>query len=52
MFKQKKRWHYWLIYTVLFFVVMIGANWWKTRSAPDGNLSEFSGVLMDGTLSA
>ena len=39
----------WLVYIVLFLVVMQGANWWKTRDAANGNLSEFSGVLMDGT---
>ena len=39
----------WLVYIVLFLVVMQGANWWKTRDAPGGNLAEFSGVLMDGT---
>ena len=38
-----------LVYIVLFFIVMQGANWWKTRDAPGGNLSEFSGVLIDGT---
>jgi len=38
-----------LVYIVLFLVVMQGANWWKTRDAPSGNLSEFSGLLMDGT---
>lgn len=49
MITLKKRWHYWLIYIVLFLIVMLGANWWKTRNVPDGNLSEFSGVLMSGT---
>ena len=39
----------WLLYIVLFLFVMQGANWWKTRDAPGGNLSEFNGVLMDGT---
>ncbi len=47
--QTKKRWAPWLIYIVLFFVVMIGANWWKSRDALSGNLSEFSGKLMDGT---
>ncbi len=46
--QTKKRWISWLIYIVL-FVVMPGANWWKTRDALSGNLSEFSGELMDGT---
>ncbi len=46
---KKNNWLSWLIYITLFFVVMFGANWWKTRDAPSGNLSEFSGTLLDGT---
>jgi len=46
---KKNNWRAWLIYITLFFVIMLGANWWKTRDAPTGNLSEFSGLLMDGT---
>lgn len=48
--KRKNYWRSWLIYITLFFVVMLGANWWKTRDAPTGNLSELSGQLMDGTV--
>lgn len=48
-FQIKKRWYYWLIYVVLFLVVSQGANWWKTRDAVKGNLSEFNGELIDGT---
>jgi peroxiredoxin len=47
--QTKKRWISWLIYIVLFVVVMLGANWWKSRDALSGDLSEFSGELMDGT---
>ncbi len=46
--QTKKRWHSWLVYIVLFLVVMQGANWWKNRNTPRGNLSEFSGTLMNG----
>jgi thiol-disulfide isomerase/thioredoxin len=49
MISLKKRWHYWLIYIVLFLIVMLAANGWKTRNTPDGNLSGFSGILMDGS---
>ncbi len=45
----KNRWISWLIYIVFFLVVMHGANLWKTRNAQSGNLSEFSGELMNGT---
>ena len=45
----KKRWVSWLIYIILFFIVMLGANGWKSRDALSGNLSEFNGELMDGT---
>jgi len=45
----KKRWTHWLIYIVLFVVVMLGANWWKSRDALSGNLSAFSGKLIDGS---
>ena len=27
---------------------MQGANWWKSQNAQSGNLSEFSGELMNG----
>jgi thiol-disulfide isomerase/thioredoxin len=47
--KTKKRWRSWLVYILLFLVVMQAANWWKTRNAASGNLSEFSGELMDGS---
>ena len=47
--QTKNRWISWLVYIILFLVVMSGANWWKTRDAPSGSLSEFSGELMDGT---
>ena len=46
--KTKNRWLSWLVYIVLFLVVMQGANWWKSRNAQSGNLSEFSGELMNG----
>jgi len=29
---------------------MQGVNWWKTQDAPSGNLSEFGGELMDGSI--
>ncbi len=47
--QTKKHWISLLFYIVLFTVVMLGANWWKTRDALSGNLSELSGELMDGT---
>ncbi len=47
--QTKKRWVTWLFYIVLFFVIMLGANWWKSRDALSGNLSEFSGELMNGS---
>jgi len=47
--QTKKRLRSGLVYIVLFLVVMQGANWWKTRDVLSGNLSEFSGLLMDGT---
>ncbi len=47
--QTKKRWLSWPIYIVLFLVIMQGANWWKTQNAPSGNLSEFTGKLMDGS---
>ena len=46
---RKNHWRDWLIYITLFIAIMLGANWWKTRDAPKGNLSQFSGLLMDGT---
>ena len=45
----KKHWRSWLVYILLFLVVMQAANWWKTRDAASGNLSEFTGELMDGS---
>jgi len=45
----KNRWLSWLVYIVLFLVVMQGASWWKSRDTQSGNLSEFSGELMNGT---
>ena len=47
--QAKKRWLYWLLYILFFLLVMQAANWWKTRDAASGNLSEFSGKLIDGT---
>ena len=47
--QTKKRWLSWLVYIFLFLVVMLAANWWKTKDAATGNLSEFSGQLIDGT---
>ena len=47
--KIKQRWHTWLIYILLFIVVMQVANWWKTRDAQKGNLSQFTGELLDGS---
>jgi thiol-disulfide isomerase/thioredoxin len=47
--QTKKRWYSWLIYILLFIVVMQAANWWKTRDAQKGKLSEFTGVLLDGS---
>lgn len=47
--RTKKPWLSWLAYIVLFLAIMLAANAWKTRNTPDGNLSRFSGVLMDGT---
>ncbi len=48
--QTKKRWISWLIYIILFVIVMLGANGWKSRDALSGNLSEFSGKLLDGTI--
>jgi thiol-disulfide isomerase/thioredoxin len=47
--KKQNRWLSWLIYLVIFIVVVQGVNLWKTRNAQSGNLSDFNGVLMDGT---
>jgi len=47
--KTKKHWYAWLIYILLFVVVMQAANWWKTRDVLSGNLSTFTGVLLDGS---
>lgn len=46
---SKNRWLSWLVYIVLFLAVMQGASWWKSRNAQSGNLSEFSGELMNDT---
>ena len=46
--QTKNRWLSWLVYIVLFLVVVQGANWWKSRDAQSGSLSEFSGELMNG----
>ena len=46
--QTKNRWLSWMVYIVLFLVVMQGVNWWKSRDAQSGNLSEFSGELMNG----
>jgi len=48
--KTKKLWHSWLLYIIFLFAVVLTVNWWQTRNTPDGNLSEFSGVLMDDTV--
>ena len=45
----KKRWRSWLVYILLFLVVMQAANWWKTQDAASGNLSAFSGELINGS---
>ena len=45
----KKRWRTWLVYILLLLVAMQAANWWKTRDAASGNLSEFSGELINGS---
>ena len=47
--QAKKHWRSWLVYLFLFLVVMQVANWWKTRDAASGNLSEFTGELLDGS---
>lgn len=47
--KTKSSWVSWLIYILFFIVVMQSVNWWKTRDTQSGNLSEFSGELLDGT---
>ena len=47
--QTKKRWRSWLVYILFFLVVMQAANWWKTRDAANGNLSELAGELMDGS---
>jgi len=45
----KKRWLSWLLYLVIFIVIMQLASLWKSRDALEGNLSSFSGQLMDGS---
>lgn len=47
--QTKNRCYSWLIYIVIFLLVMLGANMWKTRDITSGNLSELNGELMDGT---
>lgn len=47
--KTTIHWRSWLVYILLFLVVMQVANWWKTRDTPGGNLSEFTGELIDGS---
>ena len=47
--QTKNRWLSWLFYIVLFVVVMQATNWWKSRNTQSGNLSKFSGELMNGT---
>ena len=47
--QTKKRWRSWLVYILFFLVVMQAANWWKTRDAANGDLSELAGELMDGS---
>ena len=47
--QTQKHWYSWLIYILLFVVVMQAANWWKTRDVTSGNLSEFTGELLDGS---
>ena len=47
--QTKKRWRSWLVYILLLLVIMLAANWWKTKDAASGNLSEFSGQLIDGS---
>jgi thiol-disulfide isomerase/thioredoxin len=49
MNQPKKHWRSWLVYILLFLVIMQAANWWKTRDAASGNLSEFTGELLDGS---
>jgi thiol-disulfide isomerase/thioredoxin len=48
--QTKKHWRSWLLYLLFFLVVMQAVNWWKTRDAVSGNLSNFTGELMDGTV--
>lgn len=47
--QTKNRWYPWLIYIVIFLVIMLGANVWKTRNITSGNLSELGGELIDGS---
>ena len=47
--QTKNRWYSWLIYIVIFLLIMLAANMWKTRNITSGNLSELGGVLMDGS---
>ena len=47
--QTKKHWRSWLLYLLFFLVIMQAVNWWKTRDAVSGNLSNFTGELMDGT---
>ncbi len=46
--KSKNSWRSWLIYCVIFLVITLGANIWKTRNITSGNLSAIGGELMNG----
>ena len=46
----KKYWRSWLLYLLFFLVVMQAVNWWKTRDAVSGDLSKFTGELIDGSV--
>ena len=46
--KSKKSWRPWLIYIVIFLVITLGANLWKTRNITSGNLSAIGGELLSG----
>lgn len=45
--RKKNHWRSWLLYILFLLAVMQAANWWKTRDAASGNLSEFSAELID-----
>ena len=46
--KSKNNWQSWLIYFVIFLVITLGANIWKTRNITSGNLSTIGGELLSG----